>query len=77
MDSHSYILGFVQGILVCEFLWFIINMIIDLKQQRKDMKELERMNDNIETDLRFSTKVCESLQNMNERISKLENKEEK
>lgn len=70
---HEFILGFI----CCEFIILTLNTIIDIKQQKKDMKELERMNENVETDLRFSTKVCESIQKINTRLDKLEGKEEK
>ena len=68
---------FIIGFVCCELLWFIINIMMDIKQQKQDMKELEKYNDNIEQDLRFSSHVCQKINEINSRLEKLENKEEK
>lgn len=77
MDGHSYIMGFVQGLIACEMLVMIIKIGIDMKQTKSDMKELDKIGKDIERDLAFSTAVCDKLKEQDDRISKLENKYQK
>lgn len=77
MDAHSYILGFVQGLIACEMFVLLIKTIIDMKQTRKDMKEIDKIGKDIERDLAFSTAICNKLKEQDNRINKLENPEQK
>lgn len=71
MDGHSYIAGFVQGLIACEMLVLLIKMVIEAHRSKKDMEQLDMMGKQLETDLIWSKTVADAYVKTNERLDKI------
>ena len=68
----EYVHGFVQGVLVAELLTCMIHLILSNKAMKYDLQQLDKYNDNIERDLRFSQHLVNLYNNQEDRIQNLE-----
>ena len=71
------IYAFISGMIFIGLLANLVYMMIDTKRMRNDMKKFDKFDEHILEDLKQTNLALDVCKELDERITKLENKEEK